>query len=54
MDTGRTVNTLRDVVLRRRSGLPIPSDVDIDDLLEDAANTIEQLQIDLDNAEEPW
>ena len=50
----RTVNTLRDVVQRQRCGLPLPANIEINQLLEDAADAIEELQRDLENAEVPW
>jgi len=38
-----TVNALRDIIPRRAAGLPLPPDVDLDELLEAAADDIEGL-----------
>lgn len=48
-----TVNTLRDAVLRLRRGLPLP-DVSVEELLEDAADIIEELESALDSVENPY
>lgn len=44
----QTIHTLRDAVIRRRAGLPLPTGIDVDELLEEAAETIEQLQKRID------
>lgn len=49
MDTERAILTLRDVMLRRRRGLPPPDGIDVDELLEAAADKIEQLQFEVDD-----
>lgn len=38
------VNTLRDAVERRRRDLPLPATVSLDELLEEAADLIEDLE----------
>ena len=50
MDTERTVNTLRDAVNRRQRDLPLPEGVDVDTLLEEAADVIEHLKRELDSS----
>lgn len=47
----KLLNAIRDVVIRRRSGLPTTEDVD--ELLEQAAETIETLDRELELAR-PW
>lgn len=39
-----TVNVIRDVVLRRRAGLPAPQGIDVDELLEDSIECIQALE----------
>lgn len=52
MDYERTIETLRDAVIRRRSGLPLPNGLDVDALLEAAAETIEDLLDPVDEVDD--
>lgn len=45
--TTETIQVLRDAVIRQRCGIPLPDGVELEQLLEDAADVIERLDRDL-------